>query len=232
MIQAIFWDNDGVLVDTEHLYFLATQHVLATVGIPLTQAQYIELFLVQGKGAWHLAAEKGVSPSAITQLRRERNALYSTLLCQEPLLMAGVREVLDALDGIYVMGIVTSSEPDHFALIHQQTGLLPYFQFVLTASDYMHSKPHPEPYLLAVERSGCRKEECLVIEDSERGLMAATEAGLRCIVVPSAFTRGSTFAGAYKVLESLTDLLAELSQPDASSPNTYEAPGCQETQIS
>jgi beta-phosphoglucomutase-like phosphatase (HAD superfamily) len=51
MIKAILWDNDGVLVDTERLYFLATQYVLATVGIPLTTAQYIDLFLVQGKGA-------------------------------------------------------------------------------------------------------------------------------------------------------------------------------------
>ena len=210
MIKAIFWDNDGVLVDTEHLYFLATQHVLATVGIPLTQEQYIDLFLVQGKGAWHVAADQGVSPSAIAQLRHARNTLYSTCLSQEPLLMAGVRDVLDALSGTYVMGIVTSSEPDHFALIHQTTGILPYFHFVLTASDYTHSKPHPEPYLSAVERSGRGPEECLVIEDSERGLMAAQAAGLRCIVVPSALTRGSNFAGASKVLESLTALLAEL----------------------
>jgi HAD superfamily hydrolase (TIGR01509 family) len=211
MIKAIFWDNDGVLVDTERLYFRATQHVLATVGVALTKTQYIDLFLVQGKGAWHLAADKGVSPSVIAQLRHERNTLYRTLLCQEPLLMAGVRDVLDALHGRYVMGIVTSSEPDHLALIHQRTGLVPYFQFVLTASDYTHSKPHPEPYLLAVERSGYRQEECLVVEDSERGCMAAKAAGLQCIVVPSEFTRGSTFAGAYKVLASLTELLAELA---------------------
>src|SRR5215470_13094598 len=117
MIKAIFWDNDGVLVDTERLYFLATQQTLATVGVPLTKEQYIALFLVQGKGAWHLAAEKGVSPSAIEQLRHARNTLYSTLLGQGHLMMAGVREVLDALYGTYVMGIVTSSEHNHFALI-------------------------------------------------------------------------------------------------------------------
>jgi hypothetical protein len=58
-------------------------------GEPMTKAQYIELFLVQGKGAWHLAAEKGVSPSVIEQLRHERNTLYSTLLCQEPLIKKG-----------------------------------------------------------------------------------------------------------------------------------------------
>ena len=119
MIKAIFWDNDGILVDTERLYFLATQRVLATVGVSLTKDQYIELFLVQGKGAWHLAAETGVSPSAIEQLRHARNTLYSTLLCQEPLIIAGVQQVLDALHETYVMGIVTGSEQDHFALIHQ-----------------------------------------------------------------------------------------------------------------
>jgi len=218
MLKAIFWDHDGALVDTERFYFLATQRVLATVGIPLTQEQFSELFLVQGKGAWHLTAEKGISPGAIAQLRHERNTLYSTLLCQEHLLMAGVREVLDALDGRYVMGIVTSSEPGHFALIHQTRGLLSYFQFVLTARDYSHSKPQPAPYLRAVGRSGCRKEECVVIEDSERGLMAARAAGPQCIVIPSEFTRGSSFAGAHKVLASRPELLAELSQPGMAAP--------------
>lgn len=206
MIKALFWDNDGVLVDTERLYFLATQQMLATVGISLTQERYVELFLVQGKGAWHLAVEKGLA-AAVDQLRRDRNALYRAALQQQTLVLDGVPQVLDALHGTYAMGIVTSSEPDHFALIHQKTGLLPYFQFALTAADYTHTKPHPEPYLLAVERSGFDKEECLVIEDSERGLTAAREAGLRCVVIPSDLTRGGNFVGAYRVLQRVTDLV-------------------------
>jgi HAD superfamily hydrolase (TIGR01509 family) len=211
MTKTIFWDNDGVLVDTERFYFLATQRVLASVGIELTRQQYIEYFLVQGKGAWHLASEQGMSAETIEQLRRQRNALYESLLSEEEqLLIDGVTGVLEILHKRYLMGIVTSSHPDHFATIHRRTGILPYFQFVLTMGDYTHSKPHPEPYLRAVDRSGCRKEECLVIEDSERGLIAATEAGIRCILVPGEFTRGSTFAGAYRVLESLPELLAEL----------------------
>jgi HAD superfamily hydrolase (TIGR01509 family) len=211
MIKAIFWDNDGVLVDTERLYFLATQRVLAAAGIPLTREQYIEFFLVQGRGAWHLAAQRGISAPAIEQLRDERNTLYGKLLSEEHLLIEGVHGVLDALHKRYVMGIVTSSHPDHFEIIHRTTGLLPYFQFALTSGDYKNSKPHPEPYLKALERSGCRRDECLVIEDSERGLIAAREAGLRCIVVPSELTRGQSFDGAYKVLDRLTDLLVELS---------------------
>jgi HAD superfamily hydrolase (TIGR01509 family) len=212
MIKALLWDNDGVLVDTERLYFLATRQVLAGIGIALTREQYIRLFLVQGKGAWHLAAEKGCSPDTIAQLRQARNDLYSTLLRSEPLVIEGVRQVLDVLYGTYVMGIVTSSRQDHFELIHQRTGLLPYFQFVLTAGDYTHTKPNPEPYLKAVARSGFKRQACLAIEDSERGLTAANLAGVRCIVVPSAFTQGSRFDDACQVLESLSQLPSALER--------------------
>jgi beta-phosphoglucomutase-like phosphatase (HAD superfamily) len=80
MPKAIFWDNDGVLVDTEELYFKATQKVLAAVGIALTEQDYIELFLVQGRGAFHLAEERGISRAGVEDLRAERNALYGRWL--------------------------------------------------------------------------------------------------------------------------------------------------------
>jgi HAD superfamily hydrolase (TIGR01509 family) len=208
--KAIFWDNDGVLVETEHLYFQATQHVLASVGIPLTQQDYVELFLVQGRGAWHVAMERGIGPSDIERLRNERNALYGDLLAQAPRLTAGITEVLDALQGKYVMGVVTSSRKDHFDLMHRTTGLLKYFDFVLTASDFSRVKPDPEPYLRAVDRSGVGRESCVAIEDSARGLESATGAGISCIVVPTALTQGSNFAGAHRVLGSVGEILTVL----------------------
>jgi len=210
MIKAIFWDNDGVLVDTERLYFLATQQIMATVGLTLTREMYIEFFLVQGKAAWHLAEEKGFSPDYIEHLRNERNLLYSQFLRQEQTVIGGVKEVLESLYGNYRMGIVTSSRKDHFELIHARTGLLGYFDFILTGEDYLKFKPDPEPYLRALEKSGCRAEECLAIEDSERGLTSARGAGIKCFVVPTELTRGGNFAGAYKVLGSLSEILAEL----------------------
>jgi HAD superfamily hydrolase (TIGR01509 family) len=210
MIKAIFWDNDGVLVETEHLYFQATQQVLASVGIPLTREDYIELFLVQGRGAWQRVAEHGIAPDRIDQLRNERNALYSDLLAQASRLTPDITRVLDGLHGRYVMGVVTSSRRDHFDLIHRTTGLLKYFDFVLTASDFTRVKPDPEPYLRAVDRSGVGREACVAIEDSERGLESATRAGISCIVVPTALTRGGNFAGAQRVLESIGEILTVL----------------------
>jgi HAD superfamily hydrolase (TIGR01509 family) len=210
MIKAIFWDNDGVLVDTEHLYFQATRHVLASVGIRLTEKEYIELFLVQGRGAWHLAEQYGIAPAEIDRLRNERNALYGEWLAGAPRPTAGIARVLDALHGKYVMGVVTSSRKDHFDLIHRATGLLKYFDFVLTASDFSRVKPDPEPYLRAVERTGFGPEACVAIEDSERGLASAMSAGISCIVVPTALTQGGNFGGAHRILGSIGELLAVL----------------------
>jgi HAD superfamily hydrolase (TIGR01509 family) len=208
--KAILWDNDGVLVDTEELYFKATQRILADVGIPLTEADYIELFLIQGRGAFHLAAERGMSADEIECLRSDRNALYGQWLTNETRAMADVHRVLDGLHGRYVMGVVTSSRRDHFDLIHAHTGLLKYFDFVLTAADFRRVKPDPEPYLRAVERSGFAASECLAIEDSARGLMAARAAGVPCIVVPTRLTRGCEFPGAECVLPALHELLTRL----------------------
>jgi HAD superfamily hydrolase (TIGR01509 family) len=208
MIKAIFWDNDGVLVDTEGLFFRANQETLAGVEITLRWEQFEEISLTRGGSVLQLAADPGTD--AFYKLRRDRDSRYAGLLAREPLVIDGVREVLDALRGKYVMGIVTSSGHEHFEIIHRQSQLLPYFQFVLTMQDCSHTKPHPEPYLKALELAGFPPEECLVIEDSPRGLAAAVCAGIRCIVIPSKFTRGNNFAGAYEILDSIKELPAVL----------------------
>ena len=176
-----------------------------------TEDEYIELFLVQGRGAWHLAEERGVAPLDVDRLREQRNALYGDWLAQAPRVIAGIAGVLDALHGKYVMGVVTSSRKDHFDVIHRSTDLLKYFDFVLTASDYSRVKPDPEPYVLAVERTGVGREACVAIEDSERGLESAKAAGVSCIVVPSGLNRGRTFVGARNVLQSVIDIPAALA---------------------
>ena len=205
-VKAILWDNDGILVDTEHLYFEATRRIMESVGIPLSREQYIELFLKEARGAWHLAEERGMPSDEVARLRDERNALYARLLGEGVRLVPGIVSVLDALQGRYIMGIVTSSRRDHFELIHQSSGLLKYFGFALTADDYERTKPDPQPYLKAIEKTGVEADACIAVEDSERGLEAAMRAGIRCIVVPSALTRGRPFSGAHRILERVSEI--------------------------
>ena len=210
MIKAILWDNDGVLVDTERLYFRATQEVLSTIGFELTETHFTELFLIEARGAWHLVRELGFSEPEVENLRQTRNRIYSEYLAKEKLLIEGVEEVLSELHGKYTMAIVTSSLREHFDLIHHSTGLLKYFDFVVASGDYTKYKPDPEPYLVALERAGCTADECIAVEDSLRGLLSATGAGIRCYVVPQELTSTSDFSAAFKVLTNIRDLLIEL----------------------
>lgn len=217
MFQAIFWDNDGVLVDTEHLYFQATQQVLASVGIHLNAATYHHFFLKQSQGAWHLAAEHGVPQTRLTALRAERNTLYSQLLHEADIIMDGVTPVLQSLAERFTMGVVTTSHRDHFEIIHRRTQLLTLFDFVLVREDYGQSKPSPEPYLKAMQMVDCAPPSCLVIEDSERGLTAAKAAGLACWVIPTGLSRSGDFSAADKVLEHISQVpihLAEMAERD------------------
>jgi HAD superfamily hydrolase (TIGR01509 family) len=208
---ALLWDNDGVLVDTEGLYFRATREVLATVGVELDEALYLQLFLREGRGAFHLARERGLDEEQIDGLRTARDVRYTQLLEAGPLMFSGVQQAVSALARQYRMAIVTSSLREHFELIHRSTRLLHHFELVLTHGDYVRAKPAPDPYLTALARLGLPAELCLVIEDSERGLRAAHAAGLRCWVVPSPLTRDAAFAEAERVFANLGDLARALT---------------------
>jgi HAD superfamily hydrolase (TIGR01509 family) len=206
MLRAIFWDNDGVLVDTESLYFRANHQCLRKLGVELTLEMYVELCLKSARGVWHLAEDAGLCALDVEALRRERDEVYGALLCEGDFSIAGAAGVLAGLHGRYRMGIVTSSQRRHFELIHRSTGLCRYFDFILAREDYGRSKPDPEPYLRALELTGLRPEECLVIEDSERGLMSATGAGLRCWVIPHELTRSGDFSAADQILEDISQV--------------------------
>ena len=89
MVEAILWDNDGVLVDTERLYFQATQRALAGAGIELTLDLYKEVSLRQGKSLFSLATQRGLTAEQIAALRLERDEIYTGLLRSEQLLFSG-----------------------------------------------------------------------------------------------------------------------------------------------
>jgi len=210
MLEAILWDNDGVLVDTEQLYFEATKEVLGEVGVELTEELFKMISLREGRSCFDLAAERGMTAGEISVLREKRNLLYSNLLRSGVQTMDGVEHTLHTLQGRVSMGVVTSSRKEHFDLIHAATGLMPYFDFVVTFEDYEHTKPDPDPFLTAIRKNGLQKERCIVVEDSERGLRAALAAGIRCIVVPNRLTGENDFSGAHGIYATIREASSEL----------------------
>ncbi len=211
MHTAILWDNDGVLVNSEQLFYEANKRYFAQHGIQLSHAQFFDLFLHSNTGAWHLIGYE--NDEQIRQGRQQRNAIYTELLTNtSDLTMAGIDTVLQEFATRCRMAIVTSSERHHFDQIHHRTNVLQHFEFVVAAGDYQHEKPNPEPYLTALTRLALPAHACIAIEDSPRGLAAAHAAGLRCVVIRSELTKHHVFKQPYAIVDSssaLRDVLDE-----------------------
>ena len=203
MPHAIIWDNDGVLVDTERLYFQATQETFAEAGIALTPSTYGQHFLASSQGTWHLMQSKGLPDEDIARLRAARDQRYLHLIGTEDITVPGAQTVLDALHREHRMAVATSTTSHHFDVIHARTGFRPYFELVVTADEVPATKPDPALYLRAIERLGVAPEDCVAFEDSERGLKSAKAAGLKCWVLPSPLAANTDWSLADGVLDSI-----------------------------
>ena len=226
MISGLLWDNDGVLVDTERIYFEVNRDFLRTYGLELSAKDYLEWFLCSSRGAWHLLQERGATLTEIESCRQQRNSLYTARLLSEPdLAVPGVEAILSKLSPRVSMGVVTSSRREHFDAIHRRLTLMRHFKFALTIETYQHSKPSPDPYLLGLRHLNVPAHECLAIEDSPRGLQAAIAAGIRCLVLRTALTRQHPFIGALRVVDNMDELSDVIECLRAASP--AEAPAAQ-----
>lgn len=204
--DAILWDNDGVLVDTERYFYEAARQILKKAGFDFTRQMFTELVLIKAIGPWFLLKERGYDDEIIQRMKSERDDLYFHYLKTERILIDGVEEILQELSGKVLMGIVTSSKPRHFYAIHSRTNILKHMDFVITPEDYKMYKPDPEPYLTGWRKTNLAKEKCVVVEDSRRGLLSAKAAGLDCIVIPNEMTLHSDFSQADMLLNNVMEL--------------------------
>lgn len=206
-IRGVLWDNDGVLVNTEQLFYESNRDLLLPYGIDLTPKQFFDWFLDNNYGAWHLLLGQGHDITLVDRLRLERKRLFGERLRQaRQLAMPGMGNLLESLRPHVGMGVVTSAYREHFELSHAQSGLRQQFDFVLTRESYAASKPAPDGYLLGLQRLGLAAEECVAVEDAPRGLRAANAAGLECIILRNHMNRHHAFDGAFCVVESVAEL--------------------------
>ena len=195
MKKIILFDHDGVLVNTEHWYYMANKRALAELEIDLPLPAYLEL-MADGTKVWTLAQAVGVDDQRIAAARARRDNYYQQYLLTEDIEIGGVTETLKELSSICRMAIVTTSRRVDFELIHRDRQIIDYMDFVLTVEDYPRAKPHPDPYLSALHRFQASADQAIVVEDSARGLKSAVAAGVDCIVVHNDFTASHDLSAA------------------------------------
>lgn len=207
MNKYILFDNDGVLVETEIWYFRANQHILKQeFNLHLQEDTYLQI-MARGGTAWEIAQSQGISEALINKARIKRDTLYQHYLQTEDIAIANVKEILAQLSNKYKMAIVTTSRRVDFELIHHNRGITEFMDFTLCVEDYDFAKPHPAPYLKGLELFNAKKEEALVVEDSQRGLTSAYQAGIECIIIHNEFTKTHDFSKASHKINSFEELL-------------------------
>lgn len=205
MKKYLLFDNDGVLVETEPYYFKANVKALAEFGLELSFDTYMEI-MARGGTAWEVAKKSAISQQEIDKKRAQRDLYYREYIQNEHIEIDGVVDVLKELSKSYKMGIVTTSRRVDFDLVHNERDIIQYMDFTLCVEEYSHSKPHPDPYLAGMKKFNATEEECLVIEDSQRGLTSAVNAGIECVVVDNEFTRTHDFSKATYRIKSIKEL--------------------------
>jgi HAD superfamily hydrolase (TIGR01509 family) len=179
--EAVLFDCDGVVVDSEGPSFELFLEELAAHGLPLTLEQFETSFIggtVETVAARATAAGARLPDGWVSHFY---GRMYAMLADGVPL-VAGVTDVLDQLDraGIpYAMGSNGTLEKMQITL--GQHGLMDRFRVVLSGQGIGKPKPAPDIYLMAAAACGARTEACMVIEDSATGAKAALAAGMRCL---------------------------------------------------
>ena len=218
MIQAVLFDFDGLLLDTEYPEFQSWREVFISHGLALTHETWVAQ---TGRGATlnsfspYEALEQNlgctIDRDAIRTARRRR---FSELMEAEALLPGVEARIQEARRLGMKVAIVSSSPREWIERYLCRFGLTDTFDAILCADDVTNTKPDPELYLAALTKLGLRAEQAIVFEDSPNGIASAKEAGLYCIAVPNRLTSLCNLDRADLVVESLENVtIAELLLP-------------------
>jgi len=208
MITALIFDLDGLLADTEKLHRRAHQEVLAGYGIELSSQQYKEHWIRDGKGIIDFISEHGLSLDPAV-LRPKKIAKYEALVRSSAQAMPGAQHALDTLRPHKTLALATSSYRESAMVVLDTLGIRDHFACIAAKGDAARTKPFPDIFLYAATRLGVDPAECLVLEDAEKGIVAADAAGMRCVAIPNDETRDNDFSRATAVLSSLDELTLE-----------------------
>ncbi len=184
--EAILFDFDGVLVDSEPVHFVCWQEILKPFGLSLDWNTYCEQGIgVSDRAMLAMLCKQSNPPLDIELLAAEyprKKEMFRDRMLLSPAVTSAVVDLLDGLAG-YKLAVVTSSGKAEVEPILRAAGVRDRFETVVFGGDVKNLKPSPEPYRLAVERLGVTR--ALVVEDSEAGLASGRAAGLDVLRVPS-----------------------------------------------
>ena len=210
-IKALIFDFDGLILDTETADVRAWENIYAEYGASFPLESWAQIIggtgAVTFDAAAHLQTLMG-NPLDLEALQSRQLHLSHSLIHQQSVL-PGVMDYLHEAKRLGLRLAIASSSPHSWVDTHaRRLGVFDYFDRVICSDEVGagRTKPHPDLFLMALDRLQVRANEAVVFEDSPNGVHAARSAGIFVVAVPNSVTSQLTIENANLTLRSLTDL--------------------------
>lgn len=218
MYQAVIFDFDGVILDSEPLHYEACSYVFKQLGLALSYAEYVEKYLgLSDKEMFpklFSARNLSFSSDKINALIKEKTKQYQETIrqCDSLPMINSVDRYIDYISQkIPKLAICSGSTRNEIMAVLgklKQGELQTHFDIIVTSEDIQHGKPSPEGYLLTAQRLNVLPNQCLVIEDTPHGVGAAKAAGMYVVALLTSYTKNQ-LQNADKIINNFSQLILE-----------------------
>ena len=212
MIKTVIFDMDGVIVDTEPVHHFAYNQIFKQLNIDITPEIYASFTGNSTKNIFEkLKAHFKLKEDVQGLVETKRNLFNDAFDQKEDLfLLEGVEDLIKELDANGMQLVLASSSAKvTINRIFNRFGLHKYFSHIVSGEDFPKSKPHPAIFEHAAFLSGTPIANCVVIEDSTNGILAAKAAGIYCIGYDSLNSKMQDYSKADKVISHFNELSFE-----------------------
>ena len=215
MIEAVVFDLDGVLLDSEEIWDRAREELARERGGRWhDRAQRDMMGMSSTEWSRYMADVIGL-PEPPEEINREVVRRLTELYRQELPAIAGAREAVERLAARWPLGLASSSNRELIDLALELLGVEHLFTATVSSEEVARGKPAPDVYLEAARRLGVDPTTAAAVEDSHNGILSAKAAGMRVIAIPNAHfpPDEDALAAADVVLDSLAELTVETVEP-------------------
>lgn len=205
-IAAVIFDMNGVIVDDEPLHEKAFKKTFEELGYSLSSEEYLEIFAGRtDKAGFELAFKRKSIKADIKECLKRKSYHYQMLAKNNLKPFPGIIVFICAAYNNYPIALASSSFLKEIDVVLTTFGIREMFKVIVSCEDVKHGKPHPEMYITTAQRLGVNPLNCLVIEDSQNGILAAKAAKMKCLAVTNTYPPKDLYL-ADLVIESFEDV--------------------------